>query len=80
MGNETASVFYIGAAPSCKMNDVYMARQVESIKSGHAPPDYRTDEDDDGEARFKGFLGLASLKTQAGRRAMGAPVMDVESA
>lgn len=79
MGKETASVFYIGAVPSCTMNDVYMARQLESLRTGHAPPDYRTDEDDDGEAQFKGFLGFTSLKTEPGRQAMAMPVMDVSS-
>lgn len=68
-GKETASVFYIGAAPVCRMNDAYMVQQAENFKLGYMPPDFRTVEDD-GEARFKGFQGVEMLTSDAARRAM----------
>jgi hypothetical protein len=70
LGKNTAAVFYIGAVPGCRKNEEHLALQAENFRLGYAPPDFRTDDASDGEARFVGFKGEKYEMSTEARRAM----------
>jgi len=66
-GKEHASVIYIGAAPDCPKNRVYLPRQIDAFLAGRSAPDFAPM---DFEVDFEGRATERDL-TPLGRRQMG---------
>lgn len=69
-GNNEACVAYIAATPSTEQNKRYMKQQLQDLKSGVPPLDFRHNECAN-ERNFCGFEGEASVLSDEGRRALG---------
>lgn len=68
-GKGYSSVIYIGAAPDCDKNRVYLPRQREAFLKGESAPDFAAE---NYEVEFSGRATEADL-TPLGRRQMGFP-------
>lgn len=67
LGDEYASVIYIGSAPDCPKNRAYLPRQKEAFLEGRSAPDFAAM---DFEVDFTGRATVDDL-TALGRRQMG---------
>ena len=66
LGEEFASVIYIGASPACAKNRAYALQQAVSFQSGKSAPDFAAE---DYEIDFKGRATVSDL-TDLGKRQM----------
>ena len=75
-GEKDSSVFYIPSAPLCEVNIDYLLKQKYSFENGIPPSDFPGGE---GESNHRGRATLESIKTIAGRRAMGFEPFEIQS-
>jgi hypothetical protein len=62
IGDQDASVVYIAANPTTKINKEYMKRQYEKMALGLPPPDFLSSGSDESKLDgFKGFSGNPQL-------------------
>lgn len=68
IGDQDASVAYIAATPTTRINETYMQRQYDSMAIGKPPEDYIGSGVD--ESKLAGFQGFAG-KEDISRELMG---------
>lgn len=76
LGSDDASVFYVPAAPLCKVNARYLKRQRLNFLQSRAPPDFPGGL---GESEHDGCASVGDL-SEAGKRIMGFSLFDSELA
>ncbi|CAH0021121.1 unnamed protein product [Clonostachys rhizophaga] len=69
LGKNNASVTFIAACPSTRLNEEYVKRQLTATLNGVPSPDYSIGNDLD-ESKLKGYVGLEGLNEEA-KRAFG---------
>lgn len=69
-GDNEACVAYIAATPSTEQNKRYMKQQLQDLRDGVPPLDFRHN-DCASERDFHGFEGEAAVLSDGGRRALG---------
>ena len=75
LGENNASVAFIGSCPTTPVNKAYVKRQLEATLGGRAAPDYAKGNDLN-ESTLKGYVGLEGLGEEA-RRAFGFDLLNV---
>ena len=74
LGKNNASVAFIAACPSTRLNEEYVKRQLTATLNGVPSPDYSIGNDLD-ESKLKGYVGLKGLDEEA-KRAFGFHLLD----